>query len=168
VLGELDAVGDLLQGRKKAKENKVSLFPLFFYDLVPEKKIFELSKLSKTVTEKAHHQTHRIKHVEVVVLGVDLEPQRRCPLGHVASRHLGEQVERLLNGTVPVGRPLARLPGRLDLLLRLVADVGSVPLDEVDRDVMELAEIVRGVRDLRGRERRGGGRGKEKGGRFFF
>lgn len=72
-----------------------------------------------------------------------------------------------MNGTVPVGRPLARLPGRLDLLLRLVADVGSVPLDEVDRDVMELAEIVRGVRDLRGRERRGGA-GKRKRWAFFF
>ena len=73
-----------------------------------------------------------------------------------------------MNGTVPVGRPLARLPGRLDLLLRLVADVGSVPLDEVDRDVMELAEIVRGVRDLRGRERRGGVAGKRKRWAFFF
>ena len=82
---------------------------------------------------------------------VDLGPQRLGAVGELALAHPLEQVEVLLDRAVAVGAVLARLGQRAavlaDLVAGQVADVRLALLDQLDRPLVHLLEVVGGVEE---------------------
>ena len=95
---------------------------------------------------------HRVAQLHVLVLHVDLRTQHVRPLGELAGPHASEQVEVLLDGTIPERTLDARLAVaaslRRDGLTVLVVDVGEAVRDQQFGPVVELFEIVAGVQRL--------------------
>ena len=92
---------------------------------------------------------HRIAHVHVLRLEVDLAAQHVRALGELAGAHALEQVQALRDRAVAVGAGLALLVEvaavLADLLLRQAVDVGAALLDQLHRQLVELLEVVRRV-----------------------
>ena len=91
----------------------------------------------------------RVAHDEVRRRHVDLRAQHFRAVGKFARLHAHEEVEILLDAAVAVRALLARLRQRaavrLDLLSREIVDVGEPLLDQRDREVVELVEVVRRI-----------------------
>ena len=83
---------------------------------------------------------------------VDLRPEGHRSLGVLALAHLLEEPKILFHRTIPIGAVCPRLGERpllrCDLLGGLLIDIGQPPLDQVDRKVIELLEVVAGVVDI--------------------
>ncbi len=73
----------------------------------------------------------------------------RAPFGNSPAAHPLEEVQVLLDRPIPPGALATRLGERAamlaDLVGREVVDVGLAGPDEVDRPLVELAEVIRGV-----------------------
>ena len=95
---------------------------------------------------------HRVAHLHVVVLHVDLGPQHARALGELAGPHAPQQVEVLLHRSVAeralhAGSAVAAaLLG--DGLAGLFVDVGQPLLDEHLRPGVQRLEVVAGVEHL--------------------
>ena len=91
----------------------------------------------------------RIAHDHIRRSHVDLRAQYLLSIGEFASLHTGKQIKVLLDTAVAVRAFLARLRQRaavlLDLLSREVIHISQALLDELDRIVIELIEVVRGI-----------------------
>ncbi len=94
----------------------------------------------------------RIAELHVLVLHVDLRPEHGAALGELAGPHPAEQVEVLLDGSVPVGALDAGVavaaPLRRDGLAVLLVDVGKALGDQQFSPVVELLEVVARVERL--------------------
>jgi hypothetical protein len=95
---------------------------------------------------------HRIAEVDVGRGHVDLRPEHPGAVRKLAGAHALEQVEVLLDRAVA---PRAVLAGRgegaavlADLVGGEVVDVGLAGLDEMDRPLVELVEVVGGVVEM--------------------
>ena len=91
----------------------------------------------------------RVSHVHVRRAHVDLRAKDLLPVGELAFGHAVEEVEVLLNGTVPVRAVLAGLGQRAavlaDLVSREVVDKGQALFDEQDGLLVHVVEVVGGV-----------------------
>ena len=91
----------------------------------------------------------RVAHDEIRRRHVDLRTQHLLAVGKLPRLHAREEVKVLLDAAVAVRALLARLRQRatirLDLLSREVIDVGEPLLDQRDRKVVELIEVIRRI-----------------------
>ena len=92
---------------------------------------------------------HRIAQVDVRRGHVDLGAQRAAAVGKLARAHALEQIEILFDRAVAIRAVLARLGQRAAVFAHLVgvqiADVRLARLDQLDRPLIELLEIIRSV-----------------------
>ena len=91
---------------------------------------------------------HRIAQVDVGRGHIDPRPQRACAVGKLARAHAPEEIQVLLDRAV-APRAVATRLGQgaavgAGVLGAEVADVGQALLDQLDRESVELLEIVRG------------------------
>ena len=89
-----------------------------------------------------------VAHARVRRVHVHLQTERRRALLVAPLEHLLELTETLLGASVAVRRGDFLLAGRLDLRGRLVVDVREPLLDQDERALEQLVEVVRGVRHL--------------------
>ena len=93
---------------------------------------------------------HRVAQVHVGGGHVDLGAQHARAVRELAGAHALEQVQVLLDRAVAVGAVLARLGQRAavlaDLLGAQVIHIGLALLDQLERILVQLLEIVRGVK----------------------
>ena len=103
------------------------------------------------VTDAIHH---RVAQPHVLVLHVDPGAQASGTIGELSLTHPGQQVQGLLGRTIPERALDARLAEsaalRRDRLRILVVDVGLALLDEEERPLVELLEVVGGMDDPAG------------------
>jgi hypothetical protein len=92
---------------------------------------------------------HRVPHGDVRRGHVDLRAEHVCPVLELARAHAQEQIEVLLDGTIPVRALPARLGQRPPVLAHLVGrqavDVGEAALYQVDGIAVQRFEVVRCV-----------------------
>ena len=95
----------------------------------------------------------RVSHVHVRRGHVDLRAEHLFPVGELAFGHAVEEVEVLLDGTLPVRAVLAGLGQRAavftDLVGRQVVDIGQTLPDEKDGLLVHVVEVVGGVVQVR-------------------
>ena len=89
----------------------------------------------------------RVAEIDVARAHVDPGTQHPGAVGEVATAHLAEQLEVLVDGPIPPGAVPARLRERAavfpDLVRRQVVDVREAEADQLDRPLVELLEVVR-------------------------
>ena len=92
---------------------------------------------------------HRIAHVHVGRGHVDLGAQHARAVGKLALRHAGEQVEIFFHRAIAIRAFAAGLGQRAavfaDFVGGQVVNVGLAVLDQLDRPLVELVEVVGGV-----------------------
>ena len=91
---------------------------------------------------------HRIAHVEIRRVHVDLGPQRARAVRKLADLHATKEIEIFRNRTMAIRTFLAALEIAAilgDLLRRQIADISLAGLDELLGPLIKLLEIVRGV-----------------------
>jgi len=91
---------------------------------------------------------HRIAHIDVGRRHVDLGAQHHGAVGELAGFHAREQIEILRHRAVTVGTVPARLfqcaAILAHLLRREIVHIGQALVDELDREVVQGIEIIRG------------------------
>ena len=91
----------------------------------------------------------RVAHIHVGRGHVDFCSQHTRPVGEFASLHAGEEVKIFFNTPAAEGAVFARLGQAAaelaDLVDGLVVDVRFAILDELDRPLVELIKIIRGI-----------------------
>ena len=88
---------------------------------------------------------HRVPHVEVAAVQVDLGPEGHGPVGELSTPHPAEKVQAFLYGPVPVGTPggdAHAAPVLLELLRAELTDVGQAFFDEALRLAVVLLKVV--------------------------
>ncbi len=94
----------------------------------------------------------RVAHVDVGRGHVDLGTQHRAAVGEVPGAHAGQQIAILLRGAIAVRAGPAGLGKRAAVLADLFGgefvDVGEPLIDEVQRPLVELLEVVRGIEQV--------------------
>ncbi len=100
----------------------------------------------RSVQDAVHH---RVAHVQVGRSHVDLGAQNTRAVGKFARLHALEQVQILFDRTIAIRAVFARLGQRAavfaDLVRGEIVDVGLAVLDQLDRPLVELIEVVGGV-----------------------
>ncbi len=95
---------------------------------------------------------HRVAHVQVGRGHVDLRPQHPRAIGKFAGAHALEQIEVLLDRAVTIRAVLAGLGQRAavfaDLVGGEIVHVRLARLDELERPLVELIEIVGRIAEL--------------------
>ncbi len=95
----------------------------------------------------------RVSHVHVRRGHIDLRAEHLFPVGELAFRHAVEEVEVLLDGTLPVRAVLSGFGQRAavftDLVGRQVVDEGQTLFDEKDGLLVHVVEVVGGVVQVR-------------------
>ena len=91
----------------------------------------------------------RVAEMHVRVCHVDLRAQHHLTLFNLTALHRFEQTQVLLNRTVAVRRSHTGFGRRTfllcDLFCGLLIDIGFACLDETDRQVVQLLEIIRSI-----------------------
>ena len=93
---------------------------------------------------------HRVPHIEVAAGQVDLGPEGILTFGELPILHTLEQVQGLLNGSVPPGRAGGGVhiaPVLLELLRRELTHIGQALFDEAYRQLIGLVKIVAAVEE---------------------
>ena len=93
---------------------------------------------------------HRVPHVEVAALQVDLGPEGVLALGELPVLHPLKQVQGLLDGPVPpggAGGGVHVAPVLLELLRGELAHIGQPLLDEAHRQLIGLFKVVGAVEE---------------------
>ena len=96
---------------------------------------------------------HRVAHVHVLRLEVDLRAQHVRAFLELARAHAREQVQALCDGPLAVGAGLPLLVEvaavLADLFLGQAVDVRLALLDQLHRELVQLLEVVRRVEQVR-------------------
>ena len=99
----------------------------------------------------SHAVDDRITHIDIAAGHIDPGPQGALTVRELTVLHAFEQVQVLLDGTVPVGIVPARLGQGAavftHLLRRQLRDIGLTLFDQFDGDLIHFLEIVGGEKD---------------------
>ncbi len=90
----------------------------------------------------------RIAHPDVRRGHVNLRAQRTFAVGKLAGLHAPEQIEIFLHAAVAVGRFLGLAAVFVGFVRRQIADVGLALFDQLLRVIVNLVEIIGGVKRL--------------------
>ena len=93
---------------------------------------------------------HRVAHLDVGRIHVDLRAQHVFAVGVLVVFHRFEQLQIFLDAAVAVGALATGFGQRAavgaDVVGALAVDIGLALLDQIDREVVQLAEVIRSER----------------------